>query len=258
MIRRMMVPAAAMVLLFPAASALATFTSVMSHSTPISFGGQQPRLDPTGDTFDNILGVFGSGFGGPFGTALNGAVSNQVFPTTSASIGDDIFYLPASEPIVMTTSETPGPGAGQVTINFEWISQNGVNLIPTGSTIDGGVIDTLSFEMGSSNTPGDGLGWGQPFTFDHPESATTPGVFEASFDLLDTFGGTIFSGSWFVSALPGNEFQGRTFISAGGADLAQFGIGGARATVVVNEVPEPTTIALLGLGGMVILRRKRR
>ncbi len=46
-----------------------------------------------------------------------------------------------------------------------------------------------------------------------------------------------------------------TFGSISGLDVTGFRMGG---NVIVEGIPEPATVCLLGLGGLILLRRKRR
>ncbi len=215
--------------------------------------GTQPTIvqDAAGDTFD--VGVV---VAGPSGVALlNPGPNNHTFPAAGESIGDNPLYAPG-ETMTITATETPGPGANQSTFDFEWTMASGNAMLPAGAQLGGQIIDTITFDMGTANAGGDALAVGSPFTFDHTES-TTPGTFQASFDLLGAGGSVLFSGSWFVTDVGGDAFSGVTVITAGGSDLSQFGIVGGRAQVVVNLVPEPASLALMAMGGLVMLRRRR-
>ncbi len=255
--------------------ALATLTSLVgsplltragSDVTPMPFISGSPTsaslLDPTGDTFGTVVGGFKEDAFWDLaeGVAISEAASEQVFPTTNTTIGNNAFY-PDPEPILFTATSTPGPGPNQLTITFEWRMQNGLELVPSGANIEGEPVYGIGFEVGTQNALGDGLGFGQPFTFDHPAlfPETHPELFFAPLEFLDTKGETWASGPWFgVSAHSENEFSGKIGLTVAGGNLAGLDLGGARAQVTITGVPEPATFILLGAGITLILKRSRR
>jgi hypothetical protein len=142
------------------------------------------------------------------------------------------------------------------TVTFSWDTDGAIAMLQAGDLLGGAPVTTLSFETGSANAGPNGLSDPDFIAFDHDPDAATPGTFLASFDLLNATGGSIFAGNWFVSA-GATGISGRTFVTAGGADLATFNIGGGTATVRYFVVPAPSAMALLGLGGLVATRRRR-
>ena len=195
-------------------------------------------LDPVGDTFSNAIAGFGPG-GGAFLTT--GSPTTATFPGTE-SMGDSLGGANVSVSSAIAVS-----GLTE-TITLQWSTDDFSNLIPTGTTIGGGIVDTISFEMGEGNAGDNPIEWSSP----------TPFTIDSSvFELLGAGGGVLFTGEFFVTNT-GSGFSGVTFIGAGGADLSGFGISGGRATIVVTKVPEPTSFALISLVGFGLAVRRRR
>lgn len=213
-----------------------------------------PR-DATGDTYTAANAVFSATNAGLIHDV---SMTSHTFPGTE-SMGDSALYATSSPGSITASSTSSGLTE---TFTFTWEQADASALIPAGANLGGEIITGLSFEMGSANTAGSGtadtLDWtpAMPFTVTNPDS-DGDGVHEADFTLLDAAGGTIFTGSWFVTPTS-NGFSGVTFLNAGGADLSTFNIGGAVATVTIEKVPEPASaiMALLGLLSIGWLRRR--
>ncbi len=143
------------------------------------------------------------------------------------------------------------------TITLEWSTDGGAAMIQPGDGVGELPITTLSFELGTQNFPNAGVNDPDFLAFNHSEDGDNPGTFLADFDLLDADGDLIFAGNFFVDIASG-AIAGRTFISAGGADLADFNIGGGVATMSYTIIPAPGALALLGMAGLAGATRRRR
>lgn len=146
------------------------------------------------------------------------------------------------------------------TLTLTWLMPAPMDMVPAGATIGGGLIDALSFEVGTDGVGGDRVDWaagiGNPVYLD-PEYAPDPRLRLAPLELLDVNGTVIQTEDplfWFVR--PRNRaFTGHTVLTAGGP-LDGLGVGGARTTITI-EIPAPGTVCVcvLGLAGA---RRRRR
>jgi hypothetical protein len=229
-------------------AAVAGLASVASADVVFTTSATGPTLAnsvfgarATGDTVDTGNFIF---------NAAGGVALNSAIHTVG---GSDAMTNALSRP--STVSSTVTTVGNLRTVTFSWDTDGAIAMIQTGDLLGGAPITTLSFETGSVNAGPNGLSDPDFIAFDHAPAAT-PGDFAASFNLLDATGGSIFAGTWFVSA-GATGIIGRTFLSAGNADLATFNIGGGTATVRYFVVPAPSAMALLGLGGLVATRRRR-
>ncbi len=195
-----------------------------------------------GDVTNAVNGVFNAG---------GGAILNDAAHTLGTS---EAMNAALRATTISSTVVTVGTTR---TVTIEWSTDGGLAMVAPGDGLGGLPITTLSFENGSANAGGNGIDDPDFVAFNHAADPMNPGTFLADFDLIAVGGGTIFSGSYFVSLNAPTEVSGRTFIGAGGADLANFAIAGGVATISYEIVPAPASAALLGLGGFAAARRRR-
>jgi hypothetical protein len=194
-----------------------------------------------GDTTNVVNGVFNAG---------GGAILNDSLHTIGGS--DPMNNVFQRSTTITSTVSTVG-NIRTVVMTWETIGQN---MLQPGDALGGTPITQLSFENGSANAGGNGINDPQFLAFNHAPDPATPGTFLAGFELLGAGGSVIFAGTYFVSLNDPTEISGRTFIGAGGADLAGFSINGGRATVSYL-IPSPTSAAVLGFAGLAAARRRR-
>jgi len=215
---------------------------------------------PTGPTVDResspyttrALGSMVNTGNAVFNTA-GGAFLNEADPHTIG--GSDAMTNAFLRPSTVSSSVTT---VGLLrTVTIEWTTDNQGVMIQPGDMLGGVPFQTVSFELGTANFPNGGIDDPDFVSFAHAPDAMDPTIFLADFTLLNATGGTIFAGAWFVNLNGAGEIAGRTFVGAGGADLANFNIGGGRAVVSYNIIPAPGSVALLGLAGLVAGRRRR-
>lgn len=185
----------------------------------------------------------------------NGAITHS-FPTVNSPMGNNFFY--PDEEMVVSATETPGPGPDQVTIVIEWKMASGfdTDMIPPWARLLGKPVGSISFAVGTiAVTGGDGIDRDLPFTFDHPSAGS--GFFLADFELLGAGGASILDTTWAVKDHGPNGIGGNVIISNQPGGLQTLGITGGRATVRITEIPEPASLALLSIGAVAVLRRRR-
>lgn len=222
----------------------ATNGSELGYSLTPNQNGQFEALN--GDLVDTGIAVFGPG-----GGALLSDFDHVIGTTQSA-----VSPLGINTQVSSSVSDN---GDNTNTLTISWLGLGALggltNLIPPGSGVGGDIIDTISFELGSANFGPNGF---DDALFDGviaPDS-NGDGTLEADFDLFDSTGGILFSGTFFVTE-SATGFGGVIFIDAGGADLTGFDIAGGEARVTYAVIPAPGAAALLGLGGLVAVRRRR-
>jgi len=152
----------------------------------------------------------------------------------------------------VTSSVSTDMGAMTRTVDVTWQTNDGSAIFGPEFFGPADGIDLLGFELGENNVPNDFVedpdyvSLAEPFDGDD---------FLGDFSLFDAAGTEIFAGDFFLTD-QGTGFSGVVFINAGGADLGDFNIGGATASITYN-IPTPASAALLGLGGLAAARRRR-
>ncbi|MEL7474270.1 MAG: PEP-CTERM sorting domain-containing protein [Planctomycetota bacterium] len=195
-----------------------------------------------GDTVDAAVTGFGTG-GGAF---LSGPASHTVGagPTILPSGGPGL--IPDH---IIDTSVSDAGGIRTLTIA---IGAGGAALAPAGLAVGGAAIDTIFFEIPDLN--------GGPDLFNDPAKA---GPATGTFDLLGTGGASLFSTAAGVTGeTPAGDFSvGNGVGIDAGLDLFDPAVTGDILTgglwVISYEIPAPATAGLLGLGGLVAIRRRR-
>jgi|GEM_PF-5960332 len=225
-----------------ASAASASIFSSAAHGPSLASEGNVGLA--LGENVNTGNGVFNS---------LGGAILNQAAAHELGTSGPMTNVLGRAATVTSTVTTV-----GDLrTVTLNWSAAPGVAMIQPGDALGGAAITDLSFEMGTANFPGGAF---DPdfIAFDHAVNPNDPNTFLASFTLLDALGSTIFNGSFFVDYNAGtNEIGGRTFIAAGGADLAGFNIGGGSASFSYFVIPTPASTALLAFAGIAAARRRR-
>jgi len=164
------------------------------------------------------------------------------------------------------TSEVAGPGAGQTTLTFRIFTDDGLGgtpaFAPLGTTLGGDAVGALQFEIGDFNAGLDLVEWtpAVPFTIDIADveyladAASVLAVPLAIDPIAPGATGAFSNGGAGLSVLAALSIGD----GAGGlGDITTFGIDEVVMNVTITEIPEPATIALLGLGAVAMLRRRR-
>lgn len=133
---------------------------------------------------------------------------------------------------------TFGTGATPLTYSGSWVAGSGANYTAGGT---GNTYATMTFGLSSL-----GLSVGDSFYFDVVSSYTSPGG-QAAYGALDNTGYLAESDNSYQPWLGSNNYDSAT------ASGTTFGTGATMYTVA--PVPEPTALALLGLGSLLMIRR---
>ena len=172
-----------------------------------------------------------------FESGLAGWTQNPIGDGSTISITSDAYI--GSSAALLTTDWQGGVG----------VKSEIMQVTATGSITPGTDYDFEIYVKGSMGVGG--VAWAEVMWLD--TDGSDGGGVKGSSGLINLFGG-----------LDSNVYQikGGTYTAAAGADAAQISIrceGGAMAavnTLYVDAVPEPTSLALLAIGGL-MLRRKR-
>ena len=169
------------------------------------------------------LNIFGSGF------FLDGVSLDDTLTLNEA------FTLPDRDSAVLTATLTDG-SAFEVVL-FEGFSNSSLDRIRSGATLTLTLI--ASAIAGDYNN--DGF------------------VGQADLDLvLLNFGDTVLPEGFNTAALPGGTFDDLIGQNELDAVLLNFGAGSAVDSAAITAVPEPTSAALIVLGGVAVATRRRR
>ncbi len=232
-----------------------------SEVTPGSFRVFQPwelsnnTRSVSAGTADTATAAFGPG-GGAF---LHNAVGAASPGETAAA---DAFGR-AETDMVVNITDLGDDGNGNFTTLITWFAQSFDFLtntntlqpyLPAGTTIGGQPVTDLEFSMGG----GDGVNFNSGLDF----LDITPGiqnVVDFGNALLTTdgaggFGALAVGGDFGIRS--GTQVTSGTIWGAGGADLSTFNVFGNQYFITYT-VPAPAGVAVLGLGGLVMTRRRR-
>ena len=229
---------------FIAGSAHASFTASATSLYDHDLAPAPTPVGPGADTFGAAMTIFGGTFGQFYSDGGTNAFIADLGVPSSLGIGDDgSGALPTRE--LMMDSVVNDLGGGTLEFVLTWSMADGGTFLDAAATYGGDFVTQMGFEMGENNAPADLIDG-------------TFSIVSSTFELLDGTGADLFggTGTFFSSDNGGAGLSGVTFVQAGGADLAGFGIVAGVATITVT-VPAPGAVALLGLAGFVGRRRRR-
>lgn len=230
--------AALLALCASAGFAIAGPTFNVSEASISDFGNAP--LTPSGDGYFHVAGLGGAG---GFAFATLGAV-DDTFDGLSQVIGVGI--VDGTHTAIAETDTFAGAGSSGA-IMFG-LNSDGTDFAPTGFTVGGLTADAFGIFVGA-NAGANPL-----------DSSPAILVSLATVELFDAAGGslgvsdiTAFSN---FTAGAGGTWDGSMGV-AFGSGSAGAGIVGYKVTIEGTLVPAPASAALLGLGGIVALRRRR-
>ncbi len=220
-----------------ASAGMATAGFTVSEAS-YDFGITAPA-SPAGDTYFQVAGLGGAG---GFAIATLGAV-DDTFDGAAQVIGGGIV---AGTHTGAAETNTFGGAGSSGTITFG-LSTDADELAPGGFTVGGLPADTLGIFVGAN-------AGGNPLD-------STPGIVVslATVELFDAAGSVgLFDITAFgnFTAGAGGTWDGSVGVSFG-AGSAGAGITGYEFSITGTTLPTPASAALLGLGGLVAVRRRR-
>lgn len=233
------------VLAFGAVVALAGLASAQQFTSsavsPYTLNAPVNPASAIGDSMDVSLSIFGTG-----GAFLDSG--SHTFGG-SAALTNNVVNIATTEVTV-----------GNIrTYTIEWTNVAGGAFINAATTVGGTPVTQMGFEVGEGNAGTDFI-HDSEYQFPlHPFGVPVVGRYAAQFQLFNGAGTDLFGGggSFFVlDQGAGVGISGVVFVNAGGANLGTFDIQRAVATINV-QVPAPASVALLGLGGLAAVRRRR-
>lgn len=195
---------------------------------------------PGGDGYFQVAGLGGAG---GFAFSTLGAV-DDLFDGAGQNIGADL--IAGTHDGLAETDTFAGAGSTG-TITFGITGSNG-ELAPAGFTVGGFAADTAGYFLGAN-------AGGNPV-----DSVPAILVSSAFIELFDSSGASLLNaditGFGNFTAGAGGTWDGSLGVSFG-AGSAGAGIATYVVTVNGTLVPAPASAALLGLGGLVAVRRRR-
>ena len=141
------------------------------------------------------------------------------------------------------TSFDPSHGHGGGFSGGFHYPNSGVNGATSISMVNGSVMNSLSFTLGD--------GWGGPDTYYHYWAYMGATI-------VDNGSGTFISGNTFAYNGSFDKFRIGAYSQGGEGSATPDSFQAVALDNVSTVVPEPTTMAILGLGATALLRRRNR
>ncbi len=221
-----------------ASAGMATAGFTVTEASITDFGAAP--LTPAGDGYFQVAGLGGAG---GFAFATLGAVEDT-FDGLGQNIGADLI---AGTHDGLAETNTFGAPGSTGTISFGITGSNG-ELAPAGFNVGGLPADTAGYFLGAN-------AGANPLD-------STPGIVVSSafIELFDASGTSLLNaditGFANFTAGAGGTWDGSLGVSFG-AGSAGAGIATYVVTINGTTLPTPASAALLGLGGLVAVRRRR-
>lgn len=247
---RLLLTAAAMTALIGSADAAVIVTNDTGVTTTVDSGADQTNKTTTYSSWSlnggNTVAVFFSGEGQDLTSAKYGTQDMTIVQSTdggrwSAAIAYLVNPTSTTADISLGWADSPGGTGGQNEIGYTPFALGGVGGVAGSDSNDSG---NLSFNYTTTLDGGYVLGSGTNNSFNASSLPTASG----NLDMNE-----------YQSSISGNfsTIHAHGDVATAGAYTDTIGNSNSAAAVAFEAVPEPGSLALLAMGGLLIARRRR-